>query len=85
MLDIRHAPPAPPVPISGSSASAASTASLISAFSTGHFVGKLEELVKSFSAGSSSDSMAALPIPVSFGGRLTPGPLFTRISKRPTG
>jgi hypothetical protein len=81
MLDIRHAPPAPPVPISGSSASSASTASLVSAFTTGNFTGKLEELVKSFNAGSSAETMSALPIPVSFGGRLAPGPLFTKIAE----
>ncbi|HKF42995.1 MAG TPA: SpoIVB peptidase S55 domain-containing protein [Thermoanaerobaculia bacterium] len=80
MLDIRHAPAAPPVPISGSGASA-STASLVSAFSTGHFSDKLEELIKSFRGASPADSLAALPLPVSFGGRLGPGPLFTRIAE----
>ncbi|HKA37853.1 MAG TPA: SpoIVB peptidase S55 domain-containing protein [Thermoanaerobaculia bacterium] len=85
MLDIRHAPPAPPVPISGSAASAAgssaSTASFVSAFTTGKFTGKLDELVRSFTAGSSTETMSALPIPVSFGGRLAPGTIFTRVAE----
>jgi hypothetical protein len=77
MLDIRHAPAAPPVPIAGSSAS---TASVISAFSTGHFTDRFADLVKPFQA-SSSGSLAALPLPVSFGGVLSPGTLFNRIAE----
>jgi hypothetical protein len=77
MLDIRHAPAAPPVPIAGSSAS---TASVISAFSTGHFTDRFADLVKPFQA-SSSGSLAALPLPVSFGGALSPGTLFNRIAE----
>jgi SpoIVB peptidase S55 len=77
MLDIRHAPAAPPVPIAGSSAS---TASVISAFSTGHFTDRFADLVKPFQA-SSSGPLAALPLPVSFGGALSPGTLFNRIAE----
>jgi SpoIVB peptidase S55 len=78
MLDIRHAPPAPPVPIAGASVS---TASFLSAFSTGTYSDRFEELLKSFRAGGSPSAMAALPLPVSFGGTLTPGPLFSRIAE----
>ncbi len=77
MLDIRHAPAAPPVPIAGS---AASTGALLSAFGTGHFMDRMEDLVKPFAAGSPG-TLAALPLPVSFGGALTPGPLFQRIAE----
>jgi hypothetical protein len=78
MLDIRHVPPAPPVPISGT---AVSTSSLVSAFTTGDFAGKLEELIRSFKPAGSPDSMAALPLPISFGGRLETGSLFPRIAE----
>ena len=77
MLDIRHAPAAPPVPIAGS---AASTGAFLSAFGTGHFTNGMEDLVKPFAAGSPG-TLAALPLPVSFGGALTPGPLFQRIAE----
>ena len=77
MLDIRHAPPAPPVPISGA---AVSTASFLSAFAGGGFSERFEELLKPF-RGSVPDSMAALPLPVSFGGRLGPGRLLSRIAE----
>lgn len=77
MLDIRHAPAAPPVPIAGSSAS---TASVISAFSTGHFTDRFADLIKPFQA-SPSGSLAALPLPVSFGGALSPGTLLPRIAE----
>ncbi len=77
MLDIRHAPAAPPVPIAGS---AASTASVISAFSSGRFTDRFSDLLKPFQA-SSGDSPAALPLPVSFGGSLSPGTLFSRIAE----
>src|ERR1700693_463697 len=77
MLDIRHVPAGPPVPIAGSSAS---TASVISAFSTGHFTDRFADLVKPFQA-SPSGSLAALPLPVSFGGALSPGTLLARIAE----
>ena len=77
MLDIRHAPPAPPVPIAGG---AVSTASFLSAFTGGRFAEAFEDLVKPFRA-SASGSLAALPLPVSFGGALGPGPLLTRIAE----
>src|SRR5450756_1624871 len=77
MLDIRHAPAAPPVPIAGS---AASTASVISAFSSGRFTDRFSDLLKPFQA-SSGDSPAALPLPVSFGGSLSPGTVFNRIAE----
>ncbi len=79
MLDIRHAPAAPPVPIAGGAA-AASTRSLLSAFAAGHFTDRLDDLIKPFQAGSSG-SLAALPLPVSFGGALSPGGLFHRVAE----
>ncbi len=75
MLDIRHAPPAPPVPIGGS---AASTARLLSAFSEGRFREHFEELLKPFRS-VPADSMAPLPLPVSFNGRVAAGTLFGRL------
>jgi hypothetical protein len=77
MLDIRHAPAAPPVPIAGPSSS---TASVIAAFSTGHFADRFADLARPFQA-SSSGSLAALPLPISFGGALSPGALFNRIAE----
>jgi hypothetical protein len=77
MLDIRHVPATPPVPIAGS---AASTASVVSAFSSGRFADRFSDLLKPFQA-SSGDSPAALPLPVSFGGSLSPGTLLTRIAE----
>src|SRR6266496_6254474 len=77
MLDIRHAPAAPPVPIAGS---AASTSALLSAFAAGHFTDRLDDLLKPFQAGPSG-ALAALPLPVSFGGALTAGSLFHRIAE----
>jgi hypothetical protein len=79
MLDIRHAPAAPPVPIAGGAA-AASTSALVSAFTAGHFTDRLDDLLKPFHAGSSG-ALAALPLPVSFGGALTAGSLFHRIAE----
>jgi hypothetical protein len=79
MLDIRHAPAAPPVPIAGASA-AVSTASIVSAFTTGHFTDRFSDLLKPFAA-SAPDSMAALPLPVSFGGAASPGRLFNRVAE----
>ncbi len=76
MLDIRHAPAAPPVPIAGS---AASTSVFLSAFAAGHFADKLDDLLKPFQTGSSG-VLAALPLPVSFGGTLAAGSLFHRIA-----
>jgi hypothetical protein len=76
MLDIRHAPPAPPVPIAGS----ASTAALLSAFTSEHFAGSLDDLLKPFQA-VSPEGIAALPLPVSFGGAATPGKLFQRVAE----
>jgi SpoIVB peptidase S55 len=78
MLDIRHVPAAPPVPIAGA---AVSTSTLVSAFKNGDFAGKLEELVRSFKPAGSADSMAALPLPISFGGRLETGALFPRLAE----
>ncbi|HEY3123363.1 MAG TPA: SpoIVB peptidase S55 domain-containing protein [Thermoanaerobaculia bacterium] len=77
MLDIRHAPAAPPVPIAGS---AASTSSLLSAFTAGHFTDRLDDLLKPLQAGSSG-ALAALPLPISFGGALAAGSLFHRIAE----
>ncbi len=77
MLDIRHAPASPPVPIAGSSAS---TASVIAAFTSGHFTDRFADLIKPFQA-SSTGSLAALPLPVSFGGSVSPGTLFNRIAE----
>ncbi len=76
MLDIRHAPPAPPVPIAG----AASTAAFLSAFTTGRFTGGLDDLLKPFQAASPA-GIAALPLPVSFGGVAMPGKLFQRVAE----
>jgi hypothetical protein len=76
MLDIRHAPPAPPVPIAG----AASTAAFLSTFTSGHFAGSLDDLMKPFQA-TSPAGIAALPLPVSFGGVAAPGKLFQRIAE----
>jgi hypothetical protein len=77
MLDIRHAPAAPPVPIAGS---AASTGALLSAFTSGHFMDRLDDLLKPFESGSPG-TLAALPLPVSFGGALDPGRLFHRMAE----
>lgn len=77
MLDIRHAPPGPPVPMAGSSVS---TASMLSAFTAGTFTDRFNDLLKPFAAGS-RDAMAALPLPVSLGGALSPGRLFDRIAE----
>jgi hypothetical protein len=77
MLDIRHVPAAPPVPIAGS---AASTGALLSAFTSGHFMDRLDDLLKPFEAGSPG-TLAALPLPVSFGGALDPGRLFHRMAE----
>jgi SpoIVB peptidase S55 len=77
MLDIRHAPAAPPVPIAGSTAS---TGALLSAFTSGHFMDRLDDLLKPFEAGSPG-TLAALPLPVSFGGALNPGRLFHRMAE----
>ena len=77
MLDIRHAPAAPPVPIAGS---AASTGALLSAFAAGHFADRMDDLLKPFSTGSSG-MLAALPLPVSFGGATNPGGLFRRMAE----
>jgi hypothetical protein len=79
MLDIRHAPAAPPVPIAGGAA-AASTGAFLSAFTTGHFTDRMDDLVKPFQAGSSG-TLATLPLPVSFGGALSPGDLFHRVAE----
>ena len=76
MLDIRHAPPAPPVPIAGS----ASTAAFLSTFTSGRFAGSLDDLLKPFQA-TSAAGIAALPLPVSFGGLSTPGKLFQRVAE----
>ena len=76
MLDIRHAPPAPPVPIAG----AASTAAFLSSFTAGHFTGALDDLLKPFQAASPA-GIAALPLPVSFGGVATQGRLFQRVAE----
>jgi SpoIVB peptidase S55 len=78
MLDIRHAPPSPPVPIAGATVS---TSTLLSAFTNGHFADRLEELVKAFRGQPASESLAALPLPISFGGASTPGPLFSRVAE----
>jgi len=77
MLDIRHAPPAPPVPIAGG---AVPTASFLSAFTGARFADRFDELLKSFRT-SAPGSLAALPLPVSFGGPLGAGPLLTRIAE----
>jgi hypothetical protein len=77
MLDIRHVPAAPPVPIAGT---AVATASIVSAFTSGHFTQRFADLVKPF-APRTADSMAALPLPVSFGGAASPGKLFDRIAE----
>lgn len=77
MLDIRHAPAAPPVPIAGSTAS---TVALLSAFTSGHFMDRLDDLLKPFEAGSPG-TLAALPLPVSFGGAINPGRLFHRMAE----
>ena len=77
MLDIRHAPAAPPVPIAGSTAS---TGALLSAFTSGHFMDRLDDLLKPFEAGSPG-TLAALPLPVSFGGAINPGRLFHRMAE----
>jgi hypothetical protein len=77
MLDIRHAPAAAPVPIAGTSVS---TASMLSAFASGRFTDRFADLLKPFAA-SAPDSMAALPLPVSFGGAASPGKLFFRIAE----
>ena len=77
MLDIRHVPAAAPVPIARS---AVATASLVSAFTAGSFTERFADLVKPFAA-STADSMAALPLPVSFGGAASPGRLFNRIAE----
>ncbi len=77
MLDIRHAPPAPPVPIAGG---AVSTASFLSAFTGARFADRFDELLKPFQT-SAPGSLAALPLPVSFGGPLGAGPLLTRIAE----
>jgi hypothetical protein len=77
MLDIRHAPAAPPVPIASA---AASTGAFLSAFTTGHFTDRMDDLLKPFQAGSSG-TLATLPLPVSFGGALSPGGLFHRVAE----
>jgi hypothetical protein len=77
MLDIRHVPAAPPVPIARTSVA---TSSLVSAFTAGSFTERFADLVKPFTPGA-ADSMAALPLPVSFGGAASPGRLFNRIAE----
>lgn len=76
MLEIRHAPPTPPVPIGGSTVT---TAALVSAFSQGRFADRMDDLLKPFQA-THAGSMAALPLPVSFGGSLAPGKIFDRLA-----
>src|SRR5262245_8038238 len=78
MLDIRHAPPAPPVPIAGATVS---TPTLLSAFTNNRFGDRLDELVKAFRGQPASESLAALPLPISLGGASAPGPLFSRIAE----
>ncbi len=80
MLDIRHIPAAPPVPIGGSTGAATSTASFVSAFTKGRFADRLEELVRPLRLPGAGE-MAALPLPVSFGGSVGPGDLFSRITQ----
>ena len=76
MLEIRHAPPTPPVPIGGSTVT---TAALVSAFSQGRYADRFDDLLKPFQA-APAGAMAALPLPVSFGGAQASGRLFDRVA-----
>src|SRR5713101_6291463 len=76
MLDIRHAPAAPPVPIGGSTVT---TAALVSAFSQGRYADRFDDLLQPFQA-VPAGAMAALPLPVSFGGAQASGKLFDRVA-----
>src|SRR5262249_2216841 len=80
MLDIRHAPASPPIPIGGAAGTSARTASFVSAFSQGRFDGRLEELLRPLKAPAGAE-VAALPLPVSFGGAVLPGQLFDRVAQ----
>jgi len=80
MLDIRHAPPAPPVPIGGPAVRASEFASV---FTERRFSGALEALLAPFRRPEGANSMATLPIPVSFAGGAggSPGWFFGRVAE----
>ena len=80
MLDIRQAPAAPPVPIGGSSGSAVSTAELLSAFASHSFRDQFDRLLAPLRA-PGNESLAALPLPVSFSGSTSTGSLFSRLTE----
>jgi hypothetical protein len=80
MLDIRHAPPAPPVPIGGPAVRASEFASM---FTERRFSGALEALLAPFRRPEGANSMATLPLPVSFAGGAggSPGWFFGRVAE----
>jgi len=80
MLDIRHAPPAPPVPIGGPAVRASEFASM---FTERRFSGALEALLAPFRRPEGANSMATLPLPVSFAGGAggSPGWFFGRLAE----
>lgn len=82
MLDIRHAPPAPPVPIAGATMRAGA---FVAAFGERRFDAEtaLDALLAPFRRPAAANSMAALPLPVSFAGGSGDGPgwLFGRLAE----
>ena len=80
MLDIRQAPAAPPVPIGGSTGSAVSTPEILSAFASHSFREHFDKLLAPLRA-PGNESLAALPLPVSFSGSASTGSLFSRLTE----
>lgn len=80
MLDIRQAPAAPPVPIGGSTGSAVSTAEILSSFASHSFRDHFDKLLAPLRA-PGNESLAALPLPVSFSGSAATGSLFSRLTE----
>lgn len=80
MLDIRQAPAAPPVPIGGSTGSAVSTSEILSAFASHSFREHFDKLLAPLRA-PGNESLAALPLPVSFSGFASTGSLFSRLTE----
>ena len=80
MLDIRQAPAAPPVPIGGSTGSAVSTSEILSAFASHSFRDHFDKLLAPLRA-PGNESLAALPLPVSFSGAASTGSLFSRLTE----
>lgn len=83
MLDIRQAPAAPPVPIGGASGSggaAVSTTELVSAFAAHSFRDHMDRLIAPLRA-PAGESLASLPLPISFSGSAASGSLFSRVTE----